>query len=170
MTEGRPVLVPSGQDASVVKIDGVFGQTMRSDDATYLKVRRGRRIVSVAVIIASASTPMVYAKCPAWKSVPLRLSRSGRSSCVGLHGAVCVVSSSPCPMRTKASKPPCQTSFPLDSATQQPLLSECPPASFGSLPCVSVFRICARKPPFRQEPPRERRRSRFQTERRAGPR
>lgn len=68
---GRPVLVPSGHDASVVKIDGVFGQTMRSDDATYLKVRRGRRIVSVAVIIASASTPMVYAKCPAWKAVPL---------------------------------------------------------------------------------------------------
>ena len=50
-------------------------------DATYLKVRRGGRIVSVAVIIASASTAMAGARCWAWRSARLRPSRSGPSSC-----------------------------------------------------------------------------------------
>lgn len=45
-------------------------------DATYLKVRRGGRILSVAVIIATAG-----ARCWAWRSARLRSSRSGRSSC-----------------------------------------------------------------------------------------
>ena len=50
-------------------------------DATYLKVRRGGRIVSVAVIIASASTPTAGARCWAWRSAPPKPSRSGRSFC-----------------------------------------------------------------------------------------
>ena len=35
-------------------------------DATYVKVRRDRRIVSVAVIVAVASTPTAGARCSAW--------------------------------------------------------------------------------------------------------
>ena len=58
-------------------------------DATYLKVRRGGRIVSVAVIIASASTRMAGARCWAWRSARRRPSRSGRSSCASSPGAAC---------------------------------------------------------------------------------
>jgi putative transposase len=50
-------------------------------DATYPKVRRGGRIVSVAVIMPSASTRTAGARCWAWRSAPRRPSRSGRSSC-----------------------------------------------------------------------------------------
>lgn len=50
-------------------------------DATYLKVRRGGRIVSVAVIIAVGVNTDGGARCWAWRSAPRKPSRSGRSSC-----------------------------------------------------------------------------------------
>jgi putative transposase len=50
-------------------------------DATYLKVRRGGRIVSVAVIIAVGVNATGGAKCWVWRSARLKPSRSGRSSC-----------------------------------------------------------------------------------------
>jgi putative transposase len=50
-------------------------------DATYLKVRRGGRIVSVAVIIAVGVNTDGDAKCSAWKSGHPRQKRSGRNSC-----------------------------------------------------------------------------------------
>ncbi|MBP1888253.1 transposase-like protein [Ensifer mexicanus] len=52
-------------------------------DATYLKVRRGGRIVSVAVIIAVASTATAGVRFWAWKSALPKPSRSGWSSCAG---------------------------------------------------------------------------------------
>ena len=57
-------------------------------DATYLKVRRGGRIVSVAVISRSASTPRAGAKFWAWRSALRRPSRSGPSSCASSPAAV----------------------------------------------------------------------------------
>lgn len=49
-------------------------------DATYLKVRQGGRIVSVAVTIAVGSTRTAGARCWAWRSAPPRPSHSGPSS------------------------------------------------------------------------------------------
>lgn len=51
-------------------------------DATYLKVRQGGRIVSVAVTLAVASIPTAGARFWAWRLVPPRRSPSGPSSCV----------------------------------------------------------------------------------------
>jgi transposase-like protein len=48
-------------------------------DATYLKVRRGGRIVSVAVSIAIGVNPTAGVKFWAWKSALPRPSRSGPS-------------------------------------------------------------------------------------------
>ena len=56
-------------------------------DATYLKVRRGGRIVSVAVIIAAA------VKFWAWRSAHRKPSRSGPSFCASSPVAACAVSS-----------------------------------------------------------------------------
>ena len=50
-------------------------------DATYLKVRRGGRIVSVAAIMAWASTAMAGVKFWACRLAPRKPSRSGPSSC-----------------------------------------------------------------------------------------
>jgi len=50
-------------------------------DATYLKVRRGGRVVSVAVIIAVGVNADGRRESWAWRSAPPRPSRSGRSSC-----------------------------------------------------------------------------------------
>jgi transposase-like protein len=50
-------------------------------DATYLKVRRGGRIVSVAVIIAVGVNSDGRREVLAWRSAPRRPSRSGPSSC-----------------------------------------------------------------------------------------
>jgi putative transposase len=55
-------------------------------DATYLKVRRGGRIVSVAVIIAIGVNPTDDARFWTWTSAPPRPSRSGRSSCASSRG------------------------------------------------------------------------------------
>ena len=49
-------------------------------DATYLKVRDGGRIVSVAAIIAMAVTTDAGARLLAWALVPPKPSRSGRRS------------------------------------------------------------------------------------------
>ena len=50
-------------------------------DATYLKVRRGGRIVSVAVIIAIGVNGDGRREVLGRRSAPRRPSRSGRSSC-----------------------------------------------------------------------------------------
>ncbi|GGD34418.1 hypothetical protein GCM10011335_41870 [Aureimonas glaciei] len=60
-------------------------------DATYLKVHRGGRILSVAVIIAVGVNPMVGARCWAWRSAPRKPSRSGLSFCASWPGAACAV-------------------------------------------------------------------------------
>jgi hypothetical protein len=58
-------------------------------DATYLKVRRGGRIVSVAVSSRWASTPTAAARFWAWRSAPRKPSRSGPSSCASSPAAAC---------------------------------------------------------------------------------
>ena len=50
-------------------------------DATYVKVRRNHRIVSVAVIVAVGVKPTGGARCWAWTSAPRRPRPSGPSSC-----------------------------------------------------------------------------------------
>jgi putative transposase len=75
-------------------------------DATYLKVRQSGRIVSVAVIIATAVNTMDGAKCLAWTSARQRPSPSGRRSYASSPGAACKASNSSSPTATKASRPP----------------------------------------------------------------
>jgi hypothetical protein len=60
-------------------------------DATYVKVRQNGRIVSVAVIIASASTATVAVRFSAWRSAPRRPSPSGPPSCASSRAGVCAV-------------------------------------------------------------------------------
>jgi hypothetical protein len=62
----------------------------KTPDATCLKVRRGGRIVSVAVIIAIASTPTAGARFWAWRSAPPKPNRSGPSSSASSPAAACV--------------------------------------------------------------------------------
>src|SRR6476469_9680560 len=62
-------------------------------DATYLKVRRGGRIVSVAVIIAVGVNSDGRREVLGMESAPRRPRRSGRSSCASSPGAVCTASS-----------------------------------------------------------------------------
>ena len=50
-------------------------------DATYLKVRQGGRIVSVAAIIAVAANTEGAARSSAWASVPRKPRPSGPTSC-----------------------------------------------------------------------------------------
>jgi transposase-like protein len=52
-------------------------------DATYLKVRRGGRVVSVAVIIAVGVNSDGRREVLAWRSARRKPSQSGRSSCAG---------------------------------------------------------------------------------------
>ena len=52
-------------------------------DATYLEIRRGGRIVSVAVIVA------VGGRCWAWRSAPPRPNRSGPRFCASRPAAAC---------------------------------------------------------------------------------
>jgi len=58
-------------------------------DATYVKVRQGGRIVSVAVTIAIGVNGEAGARCWAWRSVAPRPRRSGRTSCAASPAAAC---------------------------------------------------------------------------------
>ena len=58
-------------------------------DATYVKVRRNHRIVSVAVIIAAGSTRTADERCSAWTSARPRPRPSGPTSCASSGDAAC---------------------------------------------------------------------------------
>ena len=56
-------------------------------DATFVKVRADDRVVSQAIVIASASGPVASARCWASMSVPARTAPSGCSSCAAWSAA-----------------------------------------------------------------------------------
>ena len=58
-------------------------------DATYVKVREGGRIISVAVIIAIGANTQGRREVLGLKVGPRKRSRSGPTSCAASHGADC---------------------------------------------------------------------------------
>jgi putative transposase len=70
-------------------------------DATLVKVRENGRIVSVAVILAVASTMTAGARCWAWRSARPRRKPFGPTSCARSPDAACAASSWWSRMRTK---------------------------------------------------------------------
>jgi putative transposase len=74
-------------------------------DATYVKVRRNHRIVSVAVIMAVGVNADGRARRSASTSAPRRSSLSGPSFCASCAGAACAASSSSSRTLTRASRP-----------------------------------------------------------------